>query len=420
MPRQTRLLLHRDFRLFWGGVTLSQFATQVTIFALPLLAVTTLQATPLEVGLVTAASTAAFLLVGLPAGAWVDRVRRRNLLIAGDLGRAVLLASVPLFAYFDALTLSQLYVVALGNGVLTVFFDVADQSYLPYVIGRERLVEGNSRIAASMSVAQVSGPGLGGLLAQALTVPYALLVVAVSYLLSTGSVTAIRGREPKPERRPERHLGREIRDGLRFVLGNPLLRVIAACTGTLNFFGAMTQAMLMVLLAGRLGLPAGRVGLFFTLVGLGGAAGASIASRVARRIGQGPAIWVSVAVTGPFGLLVPLADHGWRLAAAAAGMSVVAFGGMLYNVVQLSFRQQIAPDGMLGRMNATMRFIVWGTIPLGGVVGGALGSAIGVRPTLWIAALGGALGFLPAFLSPLRRMRRLPTHALDEPATSSS
>lgn len=418
MPDRSSLVFHRDFRLFWGGVTLSQFATHVTIFALPLLAVTALHATPLQVGLVTAASTTAFLLIGLPAGAWVDRMRRRNLLIAGDIGRAVLLGSLPLAASMDALTLNQLYVVALGNGVLSVFFDVADQSYLPYVVGRERLVEGNSRVAATYAVADVSGPGIGGLLAQALTVPYALLVIAVNYVLSAASITAIRGREPKPERLPERHLGREIREGLRFVLGNRLLRAIAACTGTLNFFSAMTQTMLMVLLAGRLGLSAGTVGLFFTLAGLGGAAGASIARRVAGRIGQGPAIWVSVAVTAPFGLLVPLAGPGWRFWVAAAGLCTVAFGGMLYNVVQLSFRQQISPERMLGRMNATMRFIVWGTLPLGGVVGGALGSTIGVRPTLWIAAVGGTLGFLHVFLSPLRRMRELPTYAGEESAAS--
>lgn len=402
-------MFHRDFRWLWAGVSLSQFATHVTIFALPLLAVTVLDATPFQVGLVTAASTAAFLLVGLPAGAWVDRLRRRNLLVVSDLGRGLLLGSIPLAVSFDVLTLGQVYAVALGSGALSVFFDVSDQSYLPHVVGSERLVEGNAKMTATRQVADVSGPGIGGLLAQWIGVPYALLVVAVKYLSSSGCVALIRGREPQPERPPERHLGREIHQGLRFVLGHRLLRAIAGCTGSANFCSAMKEGMLIVLLAREIGLAAGTVGLFFTIAGLGGILGAVLASRLAQLLGQGQAIWLSIALTSPFGLLVPLAAGDWRLWLAAGGHFVVGVGIAVYNILQVSFRQRLCPERMLGRMNATMRFLVWGTMPLGGVVGGALGSLVGVRPTLWIAAGAVTLSFLPIFFSPLRRMRELPT-----------
>ncbi|HSV67434.1 MAG TPA: MFS transporter [Mycobacteriales bacterium] len=273
------LLRHRDFRLLWAGDTISQLGTQVTVLALPLLAITTLHATPFEVGLLTTFEFLAFLLVGLPAGAWVDRMRRRQVMVAADLGRAVLLGSLPLAAWFGVLGLPQLYVVALGTGLLTVFFDVAYQSYLPHLVGRERLVEGNATLQASQSVSQVAGPTAGGLLVQALTAPYAVLVDAVSFLWSAGCVGLIRAREPRPERSPDRHLGREVAAGVRFVFGHRILRAISGCTATFNFFTSLSGAMLLVLLARDLGLSAGLIGLVFSVASVGGLVGALVASR---------------------------------------------------------------------------------------------------------------------------------------------
>ncbi|MGH3329261.1 MAG: MFS transporter [Streptomycetales bacterium] len=402
------LLAHRDFRLLWAGQTVSEFGTMVTRLALPLLAVTVLDATPFQVGLLTACETAAFLVLGLPAGAWVDRMRHRNVLVVTDLGRAALLASLPLAAYLGLLTLPQLYLVALVTGVLTVFFEVAYQSYLPRLVGREHLVEGNAKLQASQSVAQVAGPGVGGFLVQALTAPYALAVDALSFLWSAGCIGLIRARQPRPERAADRHLVREVAEGLRFVLRHRLLRAIAGCTAWANLFTAMTQPILIVLLSRELGLPGGMIGLFFTVTAAGGVLGALLARRIADWLGQGPAIWLSIAACTPFGLMVPLAQDDWRLWLAAAGQLVMIFGGTAYNVTQLSFRQALCPSHLLGRMNATMRFLVWGTLPLGGLVGGALGSLLGVRPTLWVAAGGASLAFLPVFLSPLRTMRQLP------------
>lgn len=407
---------HRDFLRLWAGDSISQIGTMVTLIALPLLAITQLDATPFEVGLLTTFETLAFLLVGLPAGAWVDRLRRRGVLITADLGRAVLLGSLPLAWFLDVLTLPQLYVVALLTGVLTVFFDVAYQSYLPFLVGRDHLVEGNAKLEASRAVSAIAGPTVGGGLVQWLTAPYAVLVDALSYLWSALWIGAISAREPRPEAAPDRNLVAEIREGLAFVLRHRLLRAITATTGTSNLFSAILNVAFIVVLAdqAQLGLSAGTIGLVFSIGSIGGLVGAVAATRVARRVGQGPAIWKSLAVAAPFTLVTPLVQRGWLLWAVAACWGVVSFATVVYNITQVSFRQGLCPGRLLGRMNATVRFLVWGTLPLGGFLGGVLGSVVGVRATLWIGAVGMALAFLPAFLSPLRRMRELPTYEEQE------
>jgi MFS family permease len=409
-PPAASLWHHRDFLRLWAGDTVSQFGTMVTLLALPLLAVKVLHATPFQVGLLTTCETLAFLLVGLPAGAWVDRLRRRNVLIIGDLLRALLLGSLPLAAFLDVLTLPQVYAVALAAGVCTVFFDVAYQSYLPHLVGRDHLVEGNAKLQASQSVSQLAGPSAGGLLVQWLTAPYAILVDAVSYLWSAGWVLAIRSREPTPSPDAERHLWREVGEGLAFVLRHRLLRAIAACTGLSNLASAATGVALISLLAspGQLNLSAGVIGAVFTLLGLGGFVGALVARRVARRVGQGPAIWLSQVVTGPFAFVQVFVHRGWTLWLLAGAMFVNSIGVVVYNITQVSFRQGLCPERLLGRMNATIRFLVWGTMPLGGLLGGLLGTWIGLRPTLAVACTVGLLAVTPVLLSPLRWMRELP------------
>jgi MFS family permease len=402
---------HADFRRLWAGDTISQFGTMVTLIALPLLAVKTLHASAFEVGLLTASETAAFLLVGLPAGAWVDRLRRRSVMIVNDLLRALLLGSLPLAAWLGVLTLAQLYVVALLTGVCTVFFDVAYQSYLPHLVGREHLVEGNAKLQASQSVAQVAGPGVGGALVQVLTAPYAVLVDAVSYLWSAVWVQAIRSREPLPEPVPGRRLRTDIREGLAFVLKHPLLRRITACTGISNLGSGVQSVALITLLASptQLDLSAGAIGLLFTVGAVGGVVGALSASRIAKAIGQGPTIWLSIALSAPFGFLPVFVQRGWSVALVAVSMLVFWTGAVVYNITQVSFRQGLCPERLLGRMNATIRFMVWGTTPLGGLLGGALATWIGLRPALVVAAVLFCASLLPVFFSPLRRMRELPT-----------
>lgn len=412
-PRHTSLLFPRDFRLLWIGESVSQFGTWITQTSVPLLAALVLAATPLQMGLLTAAQEAAFLLIGLPAGVWVDRLRRRPLMLGADLGRAALLLSVPIAWWLGVLTIWQLIVVGLLVGVLTVFFDLAYQSYLPTLVGREHLVEGNSKLQASLSVAMVSGPALGGGLTQLVGAANAVLADALSYLVSAWCLWRIRTVEPTPERVARPGLVPEIVEGLRFVFGNRSLRGTVGATGAWNFFNNIVTVVVILLLTRDLHLAPGLVGLLMASYGVGGVLGALTAGRIAVRIGQARTIWVSLVVTAPGLLLVPLAEPGWRLALFPIGYLVAGFGAVVYNVAQVSFRQAICPDRLLGRMNASVRFVVWGTLPLGGLAGGALGQLIGVRETVWVGAIGTALAPVFVLCSPLRRLRDLPS----EPAT---
>jgi MFS family permease len=407
------LFRHRDFRLLWGGETVSELGSQVSLLAIPLLAVRTLHATPFQMGLLTAASTAAFLIVGLPAGVWIDRTRRRWVMIAADLGRVVAIASVPVAYAAGWLTLAQLFVVTLVSGILTVFFDVAYQSYLPTLVGREHLVEGNAKLTGSAQVAAVAGPSIAGGLVQAVGSSTAVLVDSFSFLASAGAVAAIRASEPKPEV-PEsghRKLRHDIAEGLRFVFGNALLRAIAATTATSNFFSGVAAAVEVVFLVRQVHATPGVIGLLFTMAGVGGVLGALVAGPLARRFGGARATIIGI-VGNVGGLLVPLTMPGPGLLLFGAGLFFVSFSAVVYNVNQVSFRQRLCPDRLLGRMNASMRFVVWGVLPLGGLLGGVLGSVAGLRPTLWIGYVGEAIAGVWLFSSPMRAMRDFP----DEPA----
>jgi MFS family permease len=414
--RKDSLWLHRDFRLLWASDTISQFGTTVGSVAIPLLAATALAATPWEMGLLTAAEYAGFLLIGLPAGAWVDRLRRRPLMISANLCRTALLFTLPVAWWAGWLTLTQLIVVALAVGVCTVFFDIAYQSYLPTLVSREHLVEGNGALQASQSVANVSGPALGGGLVQLVGAANATLTTGLGYLASGMLLWRIRTVEPQPERERRRHLRSEIAEGLRFVLGHPLLRAVAGCTATWNLFSGIDTAVGMLFLSRDLGLSAGVIGLVSAGFGAGGMLGALTARKWTAALGQARAIWVSMLVTTPFGLLIPIAGTGWRVALYGLGCFGLGYGTVVYNVAQVSFRQTICSDRLLGRMNATMRFLVWGTLPLGGLAGGMIGEWIGVRGALWVASCGyvAASGWLLA--SPLRGLRDLPTDGVPQPA----
>lgn len=418
-PLLLGLLHERDYRNLFLATTVSQFGFRIVQLGIPLVAIVTLGASPLQMGLLAAMTTAPFLLVGLPAGVWVDRLRRRTILIVSDIARAMVLVTIPLAQWADLLTLWHLYTVAFVTGTLTVFFDVAYQSYLPHLVGRERLVEGNSKLEIVRSTAHLGGPALGGQLIKLLTAPAALSVTALALVASASLVLGIRSREERPTRRPEARLWSEIAEGLGFVLRQPLLRPIAMCTSTFNLFFAMYGAMLILFLERVLGQDPGVIGLVFTIGGAGGLAGALLSKRLSALLGQGPVIWLSTACTAPFALLMPLlAQPGWRLWVAAAGGFMVSVGLVIYNVTQVSFRQALTPDQLLGRMNATMRFLVWGTLPLGALLGGLLAELIGIRTALLIAGLGICVAFLPVFASPLRTMRNLPVLPDKEPFSS--
>jgi MFS family permease len=408
---------HRDFLLLWGGQTVSEMGSAITQLALPLTAVVLLGASTLQVGLLTAAATAAFALIALPAGALVDRHAKRRLMIWCDAARLVIIGSVPVAAALGVLTLAQLYVVAATAGVCTVFFDVAYQSLLPVLVDREDLVDGNGKLGATQSFAQVTGPGIGGGLVGLVGAAGAMTADAISYAVSVVSLLAIRAREPAPQDHQDHRqqhrpgLRAEIAEGLSFVLRHPILRKIVAATGTANLFLTMAIALEIVFLVRVLHVRPAGTGLLIAAGSLGGVAGGVLSGRLARAIGSARIIWVSLLVLSLPSFLAPLAEPGWRVAAFPVGLAASTFSGVVYNVAQVSYRQAICPPRLLGRMNAAVRWVVWGTIPLGGILGGVFGTLLGVRPTLWLGFAGcWAAGFW-VFFSPLRRLRDVPQEA---------
>jgi MFS family permease len=412
--RNPRSLVHHPaFLKLWGAETVSQLGTQVTLLALPLTAVLVLHATPFEVGLLGTAEFLPFLLVGLPAGVWVDRMRRRPILIAGDLGRAVALGTIPLAYSMGVLHIVQLYVVAFVSGICTVFFDVAYQSYLPSLVDRDQLVDGNAKLEISRSGAQLAGPGIAGALIQLVKAPMAILVDAISYLASAAFVFRIRLSEPEPPKHgpdgePHPRMKKQIGEGLRYVFGHPLLRPITFCTATSNFFGPMALAILILFAVRVLNLTPGAIGVIFAIGNIGFLTGAIVSDRVARRLGIGPTIVLSAALFSISGLILPLAQPSTAWVVIIATMLVQGFGAVVYNINQVSLRQAITPERMQGRMNATIRFVIWGTIPIGSFIGGVLGGTIGLRPTLWVAGIGGLFAFLPPLFSPVRKLQEIP------------
>jgi MFS family permease len=416
-----KLIRHPGFRRLWFGQSISELGSQVTTLALPLAAVLVLHASTFQVGLLTTAGYAAFLLVGLPAGAWVDRLRRRPIMIAADVIRAITLASVPAAYALHILSLAQLYAVAFIVGIMTVFFDVAYMSYVPSLVGVDHVVEANAKLQVTVSLAQVGGPSAAGFLISALGAPVAFLANAASFLVSVLSLAVIREHEPTPTRTSARSLRAEMAEGVTFVVRQPILRMIAACTSTWNLFNTAITAIVVVFLVRQVHLHASTIGLIMSAGALGGVIGGLSASLLRRRLGSARIIWVSGVVTAPFALLIPLTFPGPGVAFFGVAMFMSSLGSVVYNVNQASFRQLLCPPQLLGRMNATIRFIVWGTIPLGGLLGGVLGSLLGDRNAIWVAAVGVALAPVWLLASPLLRMRDTPAPAAGwqrlEPAT---
>ena len=404
-PKRGSLLRNRDFLRLWTAESVSQLGTQVSLLALPLLAIKTLHATTFQVGALTAVEFAPFLIVGLPAGVIVDRRARRPVLMLGDIGRAIALFSIPVAWWLGVLSLAQLFVVVFITGVLTVFFDVAYQSYLPALVESDQLADGNSKLEISRSGAAIAGPGLAGALVQTIGAPVAVIADAVSFVASAISVLFIKRAEPPVEVvHPSERLSMraDIGEGLRYVLRHRSLRLIAGCTATSNYFNSMLQAVLLVYLVRTLHWSAGVIGLMFMISNVGFLVGAAISGRVQRALRLGRTIWYSILLSEIGGLVIGLSPRRHAFFFIAAGMVLFALGGPIYNIAQVSYRQAITPNRMLGRMNATMRFMVWGTMPLGSLTGGVLGTILGVRPTLLIAGIGGLAAVFFALPSAVR------------------
>jgi MFS family permease len=413
---------HGDFLKLWSAETISQFGSQITGLALPLVAILVLEASAFEVALLGVIAFAPFLLFSLPAGVWVDRLPLKPILVTSDVGRALVLATVPLAYALDVLSIWQLYAVGFLAGIATVFFDVSYQSYLPSLVKREQLVEGNSKLEVSRSTAYIAGPGLAGTLVELVTAPVAILVDALSFAASALFLFGIRREEQieRPSARRERGaMRRELGEGLRYVLGHPHLRWIAASTAVFNLFNNVMTAILLVYAVRELGFSAGLIGAILAIGNVGALAGAVLSNRISGRIGVGPTI-IAGAASGAAALLYPLAPDGAAIPFFIAANVVLGVGVQIYNITQVSLRQAITPERMQGRMNSVIRFVVWGVIPLGALAGGALASAFGLRAAIWVGAAGMALAFLPVLLSPVRSLRRMPEPLAEAPTAGKA
>lgn len=402
------LVRHHDFRQLWMGDAVGQLGTQLVNLAMPIMAVRVLGANEFQMGLLGTFELLAFLVIGLPAGAWVDRWRKKRVILTADLVRGVALLSLPAAWLAGALTMVQVYAVALVVGTATVFFDVSHQSYLPEIVPARQLGEGNAKLQALQSTASITGPAVGATLVRLVGAPLTIGATALSMVASVLFVSRIRHVEQAPSVEGRRPLRTEIWEGLSFVFRQRLLRRIMLCTTLSNFFAAINSVLLVIFVIRELGLSEATLGLVFSVGSVGGLAAALTVSRFSRVIGEGRTIPAMALLTAPFAALTPLAVHLPPVPALAVGTFGVSFGAVGYNVIQMSFRQRLCPRPLLGRMNASIRFVVWGSMPVGAFVGGLLGQHLGVVPTLWLVAAGFLVAGLTVLFSPLSRMRDLP------------
>lgn len=411
-PRTRQIFATPGFRRLFAAAAASKSGVVVGNLALPLVAVLALEADAGQAGLLATCTTLAFLLIGLPSGVWVDRLRKRPVMIAADLVRAVLLAWVPLAWWLGRLTIGQLYVVALLTGAATVFFDVAAQSFLPRVVGRDRLLAANSVLHGFDAGATVAGPAAAGGLIAWVTAPFAVVVNAVGYLVSALLLTGLEQTEPKGAAdAPRGRTAAGVAEGVRFVTRHPVLRPIAL-QGALANLGIKTVTVILpFLLARELRLSEAVIGLSLACGGVGVFLGAAAARPLADRMGAGRTLWALGLAIAPFALVTPFVADGVMLWVSGAAWAAVMFKTGVDNVLLVSFRQLSTPDHMLGRMNATFRTVLTGALTVGAALAGLLGQLAGTRAALWVGSIALASVWVPVCCSPIRTMRDLPDMA---------
>ena len=427
MPRTERLkklLRHRfrglwlspDFRKLWTSLTITSFGAQITNLALPLTAALLLNATPMQMGILVALETLPFALVSLHAGVLLDRVRKLPIVIASDIGRGVALLAIPVTAWLGALSIEVLFIVGFVCGVQNVIGGAAYQVLLAQMAGRKRLVEANAKTALGETSAALIAPGVAGGLIQLLTAPFAIVLDAVAFFISALLLRRVEGRNDVPHPGARAGVMREIGEGLKLVARNRTLLALAWLAGLWQFLHHMQIAVLILFATRELSLSAGAIGFAYALGGLGCVLASALAQRLSARYGVGTMLVNGLIMTAfgwqAFGLI---AGPPW-IATLALGLAMLVFdfGAIQWGINYLALRQAITPDRLLGRMTATMRFFGVASAPLGSLVGGALASAIGLRPTLLtVAALGLALSVSAVIWSPVRKHHRLPAHAPD-------
>ncbi len=427
-----------NFLKLWTSETISQFGSQFTGLALPLTAIIILSADSVQVGILNFAGSVPWLIFGLLAGVWIDRHRKQRIMVTSNILRGSILVLIPIAAVLGVITklgIPFLYAISFAVGFLQVFFDITYQSYLPSLVRRDQLVEGNRNLQASASTAQVAGPTIAGIIISIITAPIAIAIDAASFFASALALGRIEHDEVIDREIAKPSVLADIREGLHVVFGDRRLRMIAGCTGTSNFFstGLGTLFLLYLIQPSPAGLGVSKAlagvtaGIIFSVASVGALVGVAISNRAAKSIGVGPAIIGSILIGGlgaiPYYLsgsltvsplfTLPLFILGgfgvnWSMLSIMAGQFVSFIATVVYNVNQVSLRQAIVPLRLQGRMNATMRFLVWGTIPLGAITGGLLGEFLGLRTAIGIAILGGSLAFLWVLLSPVRSLKRIP------------
>jgi MFS family permease len=407
----------RDFMRYWLGESMSRFGVQVTALAVPLLAVVELDATPAEAGLLNGVQFAPYLLITLLAGVWVDRVRPRLFLILTNFARAALLTLLPLLYFLDVLDMVTLCVVGFAIGVLAVLYDLSSSTYLPSLLDKDQLAAGNSRIQGSISVARIGGPGFGGLLVQFLSISATLIANAAIHLFSAIVLLTVRERQDlKPAADPgtrDRKILAEIATSLRFVAANPYLRVLAFRAGFNNLFFMAMQTMLPLFIIRDLGKDSGTVGLVLATGAVGSLVGATLAVRFGNRFGPGPAIVIGFGAGSFAQAIIPLAS-GPTVLVMGILLGSFLLGGIgttIGNVHLATLTQTVTPREILGRINSVIRFLTWGTMPVGALLGGWLGSVIGIRATLAVTAVGFVVSLLLVLFSPIATLKELPEEA---------
>ncbi|ALO08391.1 Major facilitator superfamily protein [Streptomyces venezuelae] len=408
VERVPELLRERTFRRYWTGQTVSLVGDQISLIAIPLAAVLILGADAAEMGWLKTAELLPALLLNLPLGAWADRqARRRHAMIAADLGRAALMLTLPVAYALDALTLGQLYAVAFGIGALTVLFEVCNTTLLVALVPTDRYIQANALVNGSRSMSWLAGPGIGGVLVQVLTAPFALVADALTYVVSAGYLARIKAVEPPPAPVAKGHFT----EGLRWVVRDPSMRALFAASGTIQLFNYMFHTLFVLYATAELGIGAGLLGLILGAGAVGGLIGAACSGAVVRRIGVGASLVLGfLGFTLPL-LLIPLADGPLPLVVAVmfAAEFLSCVGVMIVDIAAGSFQMAVIPDAVRARVMGAYRTLNHGFRPLGALAGGLLGTAIGLRPTLWIATGGAVLAVLWLLPSPLPRMRELPT-----------
>jgi MFS family permease len=408
-PARPSLWRSRNFLLLWSGQTVGELGTRISGVAVPLLAADILHASTFQISLLTFLAWLPYLIFSLPVGILADRVDQRRLMIVCDLGRAALMASLPVVALVGHLTLAFLYVVVSLSGVLTVAFTVAYRSMLPRLVGADQLVDGNAKLVTSQQLAELAGPTLSGALIGLIGAARTFFANALAFAVSAVTLLLIR---PTPEAAPPAAgrvaLRAALGEGLGFVRRQPILVKILACTTTSNFFVMAASSIEVPFLRRELHAAPLVIGLVFSAGAVGGLLTGALANRLSERIGTARVIWVAMAAPGPLYLLIPLARSGWGVLLFAVGFAAFSANAVLFNVAAMSYRQRITPAPLLGRVNAAFLWICYGVIPLGALFGGTLGSQLGLRPALWICVLGMWSAAVFVVCSPLRRIRDFP------------